>query len=120
MTVRGGSGIEMNWREGAFSSLRFHDNVHFATEPCQHPHDAFHGDVAKSPFEHPRKIGLAAAVCAVRASLRRTILSRHGRPTPVRAGRNGPGIWLRMQTSYDAWHAARDVDVSAVKPLRAA
>jgi len=33
---------------------------------------------------------------------------------------NGPGIWLRMQTSYDAWHAERDVDVSDVKPLRAA
>lgn len=33
---------------------------------------------------------------------------------------NGPGIWLRMQTSYDAWHAERDVDVSGVKPLRAA
>ena len=33
---------------------------------------------------------------------------------------NGPGIWLRMQAAYDAWHAARDVDVSRVRSLRAA
>ncbi|HLY06164.1 MAG TPA: HigA family addiction module antitoxin [Rhizomicrobium sp.] len=33
---------------------------------------------------------------------------------------NGPGIWLRMQAAFDAWHAARDVDVSHVRPLRAA
>lgn len=26
----------------------------------------------------------------------------------------GPGIWLRMQANYDAWHAEREVDVSAV------
>jgi len=33
---------------------------------------------------------------------------------------NGPGIWLRMQAAYDAWHAERDVDVSAVKRLKVA
>jgi len=33
---------------------------------------------------------------------------------------NGPGIWLRMQASYDAWHAERHVDVSRVRKLAAA
>jgi addiction module HigA family antidote len=30
----------------------------------------------------------------------------------VRIGKllgNGPGIWLRMQTTYDLWHAEREV-----------
>jgi len=33
---------------------------------------------------------------------------------------NGPGIWLRMQAAYDAWHVARNVDVSNVRKLKAA
>ena len=33
---------------------------------------------------------------------------------------NGPGIWLRMQASYDAWHAEREVDVSGIPTIRAA
>lgn len=28
--------------------------------------------------------------------------------------------WLRMQAAYDAWHAERDVDVSAIPSLTAA
>lgn len=41
----------------------------------------------------------------------------------VRLGRalgDGPGAWLRMQAAYDAWHAAREVDVSKVRVLTAA
>lgn len=30
-----------------------------------------------------------------------------------------PLLWIRMQGAYDAWHAARDVDVSAIPTLRA-
>lgn len=33
---------------------------------------------------------------------------------------NGPAIWLRMQASYDAWHAEREVDVSHIPTLDAA
>lgn len=33
---------------------------------------------------------------------------------------NGPGIWLRMQASYDAWHAEREIDVSNIPTIRAA
>ncbi|MGB8364913.1 MAG: HigA family addiction module antitoxin [Rhizomicrobium sp.] len=33
---------------------------------------------------------------------------------------NGPGIWLRMQAAYDAWHAEREVDVSGIETLAAA
>ncbi|MHB8347318.1 MAG: HigA family addiction module antitoxin [Acidiferrobacterales bacterium] len=30
---------------------------------------------------------------------------------------NGPDVWLRMQAAYDAWHAARKVDVGKVPRL---
>ena len=30
---------------------------------------------------------------------------------------NAPLLWIRMQGAYDAWHAAREVDVSAVPTL---
>ncbi|MER8592906.1 MULTISPECIES: HigA family addiction module antitoxin [unclassified Mesorhizobium] len=33
---------------------------------------------------------------------------------------DGAAIWLRMQAAYDAWHAEREVDVSAVPRLHAA
>jgi len=33
---------------------------------------------------------------------------------------DGAAIWLRMQASYDAWHAERDVDVSNIPTLTAA
>jgi antitoxin HigA-1 len=43
--------------------------------------------------------------------------------TAARLGKlfcDGPGIWLRMQANYDAWHAAREIDVSHISPLKAA
>src|ERR1700728_3483906 len=46
------------------------------------------------------------------------LLSEKQPVTPAVAARlgklfgNGPGIWIRMQAAYDAWHAERDfVDV---------
>lgn len=33
---------------------------------------------------------------------------------------NAPLVWIRMQGTYDAWHAAREVDVSEVPTLIAA
>jgi addiction module HigA family antidote len=41
----------------------------------------------------------------------------------VRLGKafgDGPGPWLRMQAEYDAWHAARSVDVRKVPLIKAA
>ena len=32
---------------------------------------------------------------------------------------NAPLLWIRMQGAYDAWHATREVDVSAVPTLPA-
>lgn len=32
---------------------------------------------------------------------------------------DGAGVWLRMQASYDAWHAERDVDTSAIPTIDA-
>jgi addiction module HigA family antidote len=39
----------------------------------------------------------------------------------VRIGKligNGPAIWLNMQTAFDLWHAAREVDVSGIPTLK--
>jgi addiction module HigA family antidote len=33
---------------------------------------------------------------------------------------DGADVWLRMQAAYDAWHAARAVDVSKVPLIKAA
>ncbi|RWI14708.1 MULTISPECIES: HigA family addiction module antitoxin [unclassified Mesorhizobium] len=33
---------------------------------------------------------------------------------------DGAAIWLRTQAAYDAWHAEREVDVSAIPRLHAA
>jgi addiction module HigA family antidote len=54
------------------------------------------------------------------------ILSKKQPVTPavaVKLGKlfgNGPGIWARMQTAYDIWHAEREVDTSAIETLKAA
>jgi antitoxin HigA-1 len=33
---------------------------------------------------------------------------------------DGPGVWLRMQANYDAWHALREDDVKDIPTLDAA
>ena len=33
---------------------------------------------------------------------------------------DGPGVWLRMQAAYDAWHAQKRVDVRKIPVLHAA
>lgn len=33
---------------------------------------------------------------------------------------DGPEVWLRMQSAYDAWHAARKVDIRSIRHLSAA
>lgn len=48
------------------------------------------------------------------------ILGEKAAVTPemaVRLGRlfgNGPGVWVRMQTSYDLWQALRHVDTGSI------
>ncbi|MFC4672045.1 HigA family addiction module antitoxin [Seohaeicola nanhaiensis] len=34
--------------------------------------------------------------------------------------RGSPEFWLRMQGAYDAWHATREIDVSAIPVIEAA
>jgi addiction module HigA family antidote len=41
----------------------------------------------------------------------------------VRIGKllgNGPNLWVRMQATYDTWHATREVDVSKIPTLKPA
>lgn len=33
---------------------------------------------------------------------------------------DGTGVWLRMQAAYDAWHAERAIDLSAIPTLEIA
>ena len=33
---------------------------------------------------------------------------------------NGPNLWVRMQATYDTWHATREVDVSKIPTLKPA
>lgn len=41
----------------------------------------------------------------------------------VRIGKllgNGPNLWVRMQATYDTWHAMREIDVSKIPTLKLA
>jgi addiction module HigA family antidote len=41
----------------------------------------------------------------------------------VRLGKlfgDGPGIWIRMQSAHDTWHAEREIDVSNIETLKVA
>src|SRR4051812_35988557 len=41
----------------------------------------------------------------------------------VRLGKlfgDGAGVWIRMQAAHDAWHAEREIDVSAIPTIKAA
>lgn len=33
---------------------------------------------------------------------------------------DGTAVWLRMQATFDAWHAEREVDTSSIPTIRAA
>ena len=52
------------------------------------------------------------------------LLSQKQPVTPqmaVRIGKlvgNDPQVWLNLQTAHDLWHAAREVDISAIPTLK--
>lgn len=77
------------------------------------------------PALNMRKSAIAEAIGISRQHLY-DILGERKPVSPevaVRLGKafgDGPEAWLRMQAAYDAWHAARDVDVRGVKRLQAA
>ncbi len=54
------------------------------------------------------------------------ILAKRQPVTPVVAARlgklfgNGAGFWIRLQGTYDTWHAERDVDTSDIPTLEIA
>ncbi|WP_158744534.1 HigA family addiction module antitoxin [Acidisphaera sp. L21] len=51
------------------------------------------------------------------------IITRKQPVTPTVAAKlgklfgNGAGFWIRMQATYDTWHAEHDVDVSQIETL---
>ena len=58
-----------------------------------------------------------------RQTLHRILAGTTAVTMAVRIGKfcgNGPGLWLRMQTAYDLWHAERAVDVSKIPTHRPA
>ena len=71
------------------------------------------------------KVEIAALLGISRQHLN-DILSEKKPVTPamaVRIGKllgNGPNLWVRMQATYDTWHATREVDVSKIPTLKPA
>ena len=41
-------------------------------------------------------------------------------PPAARLADDGAGPWVRMQAAYDAWHAERSTDTSAIPTIKAA
>lgn len=71
------------------------------------------------------KVAIAALLGISRQQLH-DIISERKPVSPQVAARlgklfgDGPGVWLRLQAAYDAWHVAREVDTSAIPTIRAA
>ena len=88
-----------------------------------HPGELLREDIL--PALHMSKTDIADAIGISRQHLY-DILAEKKPVSPevaVRLGAafgDGPDVWLRMQAAYDAWHAARQVDVSKIKHLTAA
>lgn len=87
-----------------------------------HPGELLREDVI--PATGISKAGIARMIGISRQHLH-NVLGERKRVSPevaLRLGKllgNEPQFWLRMQRRYDAWHAGRDVEVSAV-PTRTA
>lgn len=88
-----------------------------------HPGELLREDVI--PATGKSKAGIARMLGISRQHLH-DILAERKPVSPevaVRLGKlfgNDPLLWIRMQGAYDAWHACREVDVSAVPTLTAA
>ena len=88
-----------------------------------HPGELLREDVI--PATGKSKAGIARMLGISRQHLH-DILAERKPVSPevaVRLGKllgNDPLVWIRMQGAYDAWHACREVDVSAVPTLTAA
>jgi addiction module HigA family antidote len=76
-------------------------------------------DLGKPKAEIARLLGISRQmlydITAGRKPVSPTIAAKIGKLLG-----NGPAIWLRMQASYDAWHAEREIDVSNIPTIRAA
>lgn len=84
-----------------------------------HPGAIIEDMVADMPVSRTR---LAAMIGISRQHLYDILKERKAITPPIaaRLGKlfgNGPGLWLRLQANHDAWHAEREIDVSAVVPL---
>ena len=76
-------------------------------------------DLGKPKAEIARLLGISRQmlydITAQRKPVSPTVAAKLGKLLG-----NGPETWLRMQASYDAWHAEREVDVSGIPTIRAA
>ena len=88
-----------------------------------HPGELLRDDV--SPATGKSKTEIASLLGISRQHLH-DILEQRKPVSPAVAAKlgklfgDGPGIWLRMQAAYDAWHAEREVDVSNITTIKAA
>ena len=90
--------------------------------PPVHPGEILREDVLPamglSVSEVARRLGIS------RQQLHRVLACTHPITTDMalRIGKlagNGPGLWLRMQQTYDLWHAERrmEVELSKIEPV---
>jgi len=88
-----------------------------------HPGELLREDVipatGKSKAEIARLLGISRQhlydILAERKPVSPTVAVRLGKLFG-----DGTGVWIRMQAAYDAWHAEREIDVSAIPTIRAA
>jgi antitoxin HigA-1 len=88
--------------------------------PPIHPAEILREDVL--PALNMTKSEFAAALGISRQMLHGLLAEKHPITVDmaVRLGHvlgNGPGIWIRMQQSYDLWYAERRIDLSKLTVL---
>ena len=87
-----------------------------------HPGAILREDVIPAIPNHITKTQIASMLGISRQHLH-DILSEKKPLSPevaVRVGKlfgGGAGVWMRMQSNYDVWHAERNVDVSKIRTL---
>lgn len=85
------------------------------------------GAIVKRALDHEQmSVQVAADSLGVSRQALYRVLNGQAAVSPdmaVRLGAflgNGPGLWLRMQASYDLWHALRDTKTRNVVPIASA
>lgn len=100
-----------------------HQSLRDPNRPPVHPGEIIREDVL--PGLGMSKSEFAAALGISRQMLHGILTEKHAitAEMAVKLGHvlgNGPGIWIRLQQTYDLWHAERTVDRSKLTVIHGA